>query len=207
MNENLTCARALDPADDGIVRVYDCRTSITFRKTNERFGGLSNLAAGLPLDVNGVRIRTSEALFEALRFPHLPHVQRLIIDQAGPMAAKRKSKLHRVNSRGDWDLVRVSLMRWCLQVKLANNLPRFGALLRETGDRPIVEDSHEDDFWGTRRVADGSLVGQNVLGRLLMDTRGLVRRSSPDALRRVDPPGVLGCQLYGNPIREVSQAA
>jgi type I restriction enzyme S subunit len=207
MNEILTCARALDPADDGVVRVYDPRTSVTFRKTSERFGGLSNMASGFPLEVNGIRIRTSEALYQALRFPHLPEVQRLIIEQASPMAAKMKGKPHRANSRPDWDFVRVALMRWCLRVKLASNSPRFGALLRETGDRPIVEDSHKDDFWGAKRVADGSLVGQNVLGRLLMETRDLVHPSSPDVLRRVDPPGVLGCQLYGNAIREVAQAA
>jgi type I restriction enzyme S subunit len=207
MDEILACAGALDPADDGVVRVYDPRACVSFRKTNERFGGLSNMASGFPLEVNGVRIRTSEALYQALRFPHLPDVQRLIIDQASPMAAKMKSKPHRANSRPDWDSVRVALMRWCVRVKLANNLPRFGALLRESGDRPIVEDSHKDDFWGARRGADGGLVGRNVLGRLLMETRDLVRTSSPEALQRTDPPGVLGCQLYGNAIRMVAREA
>ena len=58
------------------VRTYDPAASVVFLKTNERFGGLSNMAPGFPLRVNGVRIRTSEALYQACRFPHLPDVHR-----------------------------------------------------------------------------------------------------------------------------------
>lgn len=84
------------------VRTYSRKDSAIFRKTAERFGGLSNMAAGFPLRVNGVYIRTSEALYQACRFPHLPDVQRLIIAEASPMTAKMKSKPHRKNSRPDW---------------------------------------------------------------------------------------------------------
>ncbi len=42
--------------------------SAIFRKTAERFGGLSNMAPGYPLLINGVRMLTSEALYQACRF-------------------------------------------------------------------------------------------------------------------------------------------
>ena len=130
-------------------RVYEGESSIVFRKTGERYGGLSNMAAGFPLVVNGIQIRTSEALYQACRFPHLPDVQRLVIDQASPMAAKMRSKPFRKQSRPDWDTVRVKVMRWCLRVKLAQNWERFGALLKGTEGHPIVEEIGEGRFLGS----------------------------------------------------------
>lgn len=115
-------------------RTYQRSECVVFRKTNEHFGGLSNMAGGYPLRVNGVRILTSEALYQACRFPHMPDVQRLIIDQPSPMTAKMKSKPYRADSRPDWDRVRVAVMRWCLRVKLAQHWTKFGARLRETGE-------------------------------------------------------------------------
>jgi ribA/ribD-fused uncharacterized protein len=110
------------------------------------------MAPGFPLKVNGVLIRTSEALYQACRFPHLPKVQRLIIDEGSPMTAKMKSKSYRSQSRPDWDAVRVRIMRWCLRVKLAQHWETFSRLLLATGDQPIVEDSRKDDFWGAKRL-------------------------------------------------------
>src|SRR5215208_5832704 len=90
-------------------REYHRHESIVFCKTKEEFGGLSNMAAGYPLTVNGVHIRTSEALYQACRFPLRPDVQRLIFEQRSPMTAKMKSKPYRNESRSDWDTVRVAI--------------------------------------------------------------------------------------------------
>ena len=65
----------------GDKRTYERQLTVVFRKTQEEFGGLSNMAAGFPLRVNGADIPTSEALYQACRFPHLPDVQRLIVAQ------------------------------------------------------------------------------------------------------------------------------
>src|SRR4051794_19843803 len=102
-------------------RMYNRLECVAFRTTDGRFGGLSNMAPGFPLCVNGTSIRTSEALYQACRFPHLPDVQQLIIEERSPMTAKMKSKPFRKQSRSDWDAVRVKVMRWCLRVKLAQN--------------------------------------------------------------------------------------
>lgn len=188
-------------------RNYVASDSATFRKTSERWGGLSNMAPGFPLEVNEIRIRTSEALYQACRFPHLPDVQRMIIEETSPMTAKMKSKPYRERSRPDWDAVRARVMRWCLRVKLAQNWERFGALLIETDGRHIVEESRRDDFWGAIPTADGHLVGRNVLGRLLMELRELLRRPSLESLRRVEPPHVPRCLLYGQPVLVVEGPA
>ena len=64
------------------------------------------MASGFPIRINGVRVLTSEALYQACRFPHRPEVQRLIIEQTSPMTAKMKGKPYRDDSRPDWDSVR-----------------------------------------------------------------------------------------------------
>ena len=110
------------------VRTYTRAESVVFLKTAEPFGGLSNMARGYPIRVNGIRILTSEALYQACRFPHLPDVQRMIIGENSPMTAKMKSKPHRKDTRPDWDRVRVKVMRWCLRMKLAQNWASFSEI-------------------------------------------------------------------------------
>lgn len=188
-------------------RTYNRRDSTVFRKTHEQFGGLSNMASGFPLEVNGVRIRTSEALYQACRFPQNPKIQRLIIQQRSPMTAKMLGKPHREETRPDWEKVRVKIMRWCLRVKLAQNGQTFGALLCSTGDRPIVEESRKDDFWGAKAVDEETLVGANVLGRLLMELREELRSHNESRLSRVEPPRIPQFWLYVEPIGVVEAPA
>ncbi|MBN1545563.1 MAG: DUF1768 domain-containing protein [Syntrophaceae bacterium] len=187
------------------IRIYERGASIVFLKTNETFGGLSNMAGGFPLSVNGIRILTSEALYQACRFPHRPDVQKLIIGQNSPMTAKMKSKPYRHDSRPDWDLVRVKIMRWCLRVKLAQNWDSFSRLLLQTGDLPIVEQSRKDDFWGAKPTDENTLIGINVLGRLLMELREEVKSKNKESLVLVEPPEIQNFFLDGNPIGAVSE--
>lgn len=188
--------------DETAVHTYRRSQCAVFRKTNDQFGGLSNMAAGFPLWVNGIEMRTSEALYQAARFPHLPNVQRDILAQASPMAAKMKGKPHRRDSRPDFDANRISIMWWSLRVKMACNPTRFSRLLASTGGRPIVEDSHKDTYWGAVAVKDDPqlLRGANVLGRLLVALRDVVDTFDPDTWQVVSPPPIPGFTLFGEPI-------
>jgi len=186
-------------------RTYNRRECVTFRKTAERFGGLSNMAGGYLLNVNGVRILTSEALYQACRFPHLPEVQRQIIAERSPMTAKMKSKPYRDNSRSDWDIVRTKIMRWCLQVKLVQNWDKFSKLLLETEDLPIVEDSRKDDFWGAKPEDEEILIGANVLGRLLMQLREQVKNGEITSQNIINPLPISDFLLYGREINPISK--
>lgn len=190
------------PPESSLLRTYTRSEVIVVYKTKDDFGGLSNMASGYPLQVNGVRVLTTEALYQACRFPHMPQVQREIIGQRSPMTAKMKSKPHRKNSRPDWDDVRYRVMRWCLRVKLAQNYEEFGRLLLTTGDRLIVEQSRRDKYWGAILVdsAGETLVGQNVLGRLLMELREKLRYDQEMALKFVPPLNIPDFLLLGDPI-------
>ena len=180
-------------------RTYHWADCVVFRKTKETYGGLSNMASGYPINIDGCRILTSEALYQACRFPHMPDVQRLIIGQRSPMTAKMKSKPYRKDGRRDWDSVRVPIMRWCLRVKLIQNWDRFSRLLLETGQRLIVEESRKDDFWGAKPKDTDILEGQNVLGRLLMELREKLR-SNPNSLHSIAPAPICDFLLFGKPV-------
>ena len=151
--------------------VYDPSECVVFFKTKEAYGGLSNMCGGFPLLVDGKLYRTSEALYQTLKFPNQPQIQEMIRYEPSPLFAKKKTSPYKHLIRKDWDDVKVDLMMWCLKVKLEQHPDDFGDLLRSTGSRPIVEKSRKDRFWGSVTREDGMLVGQNFLGKLLMELR------------------------------------
>lgn len=186
------------------IRTYRRDDVVSFRRTTEAFGGLSNMAPGFPIQMFGRRVRTAEALYQACRYPHLPEVQRMILNESSPMTAKMRSKPYREDSRPDWNRVRIPIMKWCLRVKLIYNWENFSRLLLATGDKPIVEDSRKDDFWGAKPDSDtDTLTGRNVLGRLLMELRDQFREA-PDGLRRVEPVRIETFLLAGNPLPTIA---
>lgn len=180
--------------------IYRRDECAVFLRTNEHFGGLSNMAGGYPLLINRVRILTSEALYQACRFPHLPDVQKLIIGQASPMTAKMKSKPYRKDSRPDWDEQRVNIMRWCLRVKLAQHWDKFGELLLSTEDRPIVEESYRDQYWGAKPLDRQTLLGENVLGKLLVELREQLKKQDKSTLQNVESLPIKNFLLLHKPI-------
>ncbi|MCC5099189.1 NADAR family protein [Xanthomonas campestris] len=183
---------------DNRLREYLRSESVVVHKTKDSFGGLSNMAGGFPLRINGFRIPTSEALYQACRFPDLPDVQREIIAQHSPMTAKMKGKPHRAATRSDWDTVRHNVMRWCLRVKLAQHYMEFGRLLLASKEKPIVEQSRKDEYWGAIPTQDGqTLVGENVLGRLLMELREALKADFDEKLRFVPVLRIPNFLLFG----------
>lgn len=187
------------------IRTYRAAECVIFKRTNERFGGLSNMAPGFPLMVNDVGIRTSEALYQACRFPHRPELQRLIIDQVSPMTAKMLIKPYRRYSRGDWNHIRVKIMRWCLRIKLAQNWDTFSHLLLATETQQIVEESTKDEFWAAKFVDDNTLLGQNILGRLLMELREELYGQETERLKCIRPPDIPNFLLLERPIQTVRE--
>lgn len=188
----------------------DC---VVIFKVREDWGELSNMHNGFPLRVNGVRIGSSEALYQAMRFPHRPDWQQEILDAPHAMQAKMKSKKEgrrKSGSRQDWETVQLDIMRWCLCAKLAYHYREFGRLLRATNSRAIVEKSRKDRYWGAVLEKDGVLRGENWLGRLLMELRAkLVAKRAAGAeaeLLRVVPPAIPNMRLLGQEI-SVIQAA
>jgi hypothetical protein len=80
-------------------------------------------------------------------------------------------------------------------------------LLLATGDGPIVEQSRRDAFWGAKPLDDDTLVGQNVLGRLLTELRDALRETGSAAFTIVEPPRLPTFLLYERPIGAVRSLA
>lgn len=181
---------------------YNKHHVLSFAKTTGKFGGLSNMAPDYVLFVNEINVPNAESLYQACKFSLYPEIQRMIIEERNPMAAKRISRQYQAYVRPDWEQIKFVVMEWCLRLKLLQNWDKFGGLLRESGSSVIVEYSTKDDVWGAMPKDNDVLVGQNILGRLLMKVRTeyVVPNKKPEKML---PPNVIGLMLYGTPITEV----
>jgi ribA/ribD-fused uncharacterized protein len=154
------------------------------------------MAPKFPIDFNGLHFYTSEAVYQAARYPHRPEIQSIIIETVSPMTGKMKTKKYRCESRPDWMFIQNAVMRWCLRAKLVCNWNEFSRLLLSTEDKPIVEISHRDRYWGTVE-REGVLVGQNILGRLLMELRCDLREGDAK-LHELQPPDIENFVFMGS---------
>ena len=141
---------------------------------------------------------TSEALYQAAKFAAAPEVQRRI---ACAPTAREAAAIGRGTPDGlnpDWNAQRVNAMRWVLRMKREANAAAIDAALARSGDRPIVEVSTRDPWWGAKPAGD-TYRGENVLGRLWMELRRQLRDGDPasraaawtariDVGRLADPP-------------------
>jgi len=179
------------------IREYNPIDVAAFRKTTEKYGGLSNMAAGFSLNINGIIIPTAEHLYQACKYPLFPGIQEEILCENSPMTAKMISRKYQKFVRQDWDDIRIKIMRWVLKVKLTQNYAKFSDTLRETENKPIVELSHKDKIWGAVEHS-GKFVGVNALGRLLMELRAeIINRHYQ---RCIEPPAITGFLLFGHEI-------
>lgn len=172
---------------------------VSFLKTDETFGGLSNMSGDFPIAVNGVRVLTSEHLYQALKFPDHPDVQKSILSKPSPIHCKMiaKSKVNREKVRKDWEEVQLDVMEFCLKVKLLWHWVKFGKLLRAAEGKEIVEiSSKRDTYWGKVNSDDG-LAGENHLGRLLMKLRDELLSECNEHLRIVSPPRAFEFAVFG----------
>jgi len=158
---------------------------IAFTKVKSPHGWLGNMAP-YPLEYQGKEYRTSEALFQCLRFASHPEVQEEIRAQKSPLAAKMIARKNReLLDRGEpWDESEddVDRMRLCLREKLRQH-PELKQLLLETGDALLVEDCtarprESARFWGAV-LENGQWRGRNVLGTLWMELRDELRSDVP----------------------------
>ena len=184
-------------------RIYPNNETVSFRKTTEKWGGLSNMARGFPLYVNDIPIQSSEILYQACRYPNYPEIQREIITFSNPFEAKQVARYYEAKTRDGWEKNRVSIMKWCVRIKLCQNWESFFQLLDSTELNSIVEHSEKDLFWGARRESDGSFYGMNVLGRILMETRDIARARWQEGFNFIPALQLEKFLLLGEPIKGV----
>lgn len=94
--------------------------------------------------------------------------------QMPPGEVKRLGR--KIPLRGDWDKVRVDVMRWLLAQKFAPG-SNLGWKLINTESEDIVElNTWHDLFWGVCQCSTHNGAGENRLGELLMERRAELQR-------------------------------
>jgi ribA/ribD-fused uncharacterized protein len=162
-----------------MMAVYVENDCAVFFRTRDEFGGFSNMHNQYPLELDDFVWPSSEALYQACRFPGRPDIQKAVRESMNSYASKLTAYEYIDHTRPDWDEVKVKVMEMVLRLKVVCHPVRIGTLLSLSGERPIVERSSSDKFWGAVRdynYGNGILEGQNVLGLLWMLMREELKR-------------------------------
>ena len=169
------------PTPEKPMRIYGKDQVCRFRFTRAAWGSFSNFQPlTVPIAAGPWTFATSEAVYQAAKFGARPDIQQRIAEAP---TARDAAAIGRTPSLGidpGWNAQRVDVMRWVLRMKREANAAAIDAVLADTGDRPIVEVSTRDPWWGARPAAD-RYEGRNVLGRLWMEFRQQLRDGHPTA--------------------------
>jgi len=141
-----------------------CVGAICFYHSDQPYGELSNFSAHA-VYLQGKIWPTVEHYYQARKFVDSNRDER-IRTCATPIAAKRQAERWTDQHRDDWPSIKEDVMYQALWAKFTQH-PQLHEMLLRTGDRPLVEHSELDAYWG-----DGSNgTGKNRLGALLMRLR------------------------------------
>ena len=163
------------------MRTYIKEQACGFRFTREAWGAFSNFQPlAVPILAGPWSFGTSEAAYQACKFPAHPDIQQRIAEAPTARQAAAIGRTPGLGIDPGWNAQRVDVMRWVLRMKREANAAEIDAVLAKTGERPIVEVSTRDAWWGARPVAD-RYEGNNVLGRLWMELRQQLREDDPAA--------------------------
>ena len=162
---------------------YSYDTAAIFFRSKERYGLVSNMTGGMPLQVNDVSFQSSEGLDQAFKYPNNPEIQARIGSIGSGLFAKNVaySLAYRPFLMPNWNDVRVDATIAILGIKLLQHQEKFGNALLETGSLPIVKRTPTSGtFWGAILQPNGTVIGGNALGKLLTELRDLlVETKSP----------------------------
>lgn len=114
---------------------------------------------------------TSEHAYHSERFEN-EEMKQSILNMRSAHDAFTYAQINKHLSRGDWNDIKLGVMKEILHAKVAQH-PYVKKKLLQSEDRILVEDSWRDDFWGWGPNKDG----QNMLGKLWMEVRDEVRKA------------------------------
>jgi ribA/ribD-fused uncharacterized protein len=146
---------------------------IEFTKVDLPYGWLGNMYAS-PIEYNGKKWLTSEALFQALRFDD-EEIRELIRKEKSPMGAKMKAKGNKnrmvIEPMSEKD---IENMKMVVRLKFDQN-EVLKSKLKISGEHLIIENignrkGERHLFWGMKKV-NGEWVGNNKMGEILMELR------------------------------------
>ena len=130
---------------------------------------LSNFWA-CPVEYEGITYPSVEHAYQAAKLPN-GDLRKLFAEDIPAAAVKKMGRLFDIDKTA-WEARKVDVMRDLLKIKFA--IPYLHEWLLATGDDELIEGNWwGDTFWGVCRG-----VGQNMLGRLLMEARCELKEAS-----------------------------
>jgi len=142
--------------------------TIKFWAAKGTYGCFSNFSKD-PIEYGGVTYRTSEHLYQSLKFRNGVD-RRAVIDCNTARCAADTGREETRELREDWDEIKFDVMCLAVSLKLMQNEYILN-LLMETEQQDIIEDSPTDYYWGCG--VDGT--GRNRLGEVFMLIRDLIK--------------------------------
>ena len=152
------------------IETYPVGECVAIRKVKDPWGIFGNFFP-IPIIINNVSFKTSEQLFQLMKFKDEEPVKAVYNANNPKMTTKHWEKTHR---REDWGKMIVDAMKFCLTQKYEQS-EDFRQELERSKGKYIVEDETSfpkktPDTWGVKQQGD-DFVGPNLLGRLLMELR------------------------------------
>lgn len=152
--------------------------TIYFYNTTDDYGCFSNFSRhGFELD--GHYWRTSEAYFQAQKFVTTdPDHAAAIREAKSPRIAANMGRSRNHPMRPDWEGVKDDVMRRAVLKKFETHAD-IRQILLGTGDAELVENAPGDYYWGCGKTG----TGKNMLGKILMETRAILRQRAAQATK------------------------
>ena len=152
------------------IETYPVSECVAIRKVKDPWGIFGNFAP-TPIIINGVTFKTSELLFQLMKFKEEEPILAVYNAKNPKMIAKHWEKTHR---REDWGRMIVDAMKFCITQKYEQS-EDFRKELERSKGKYIVEDQTSfpkktPDTWGVKQQGS-DFIGPNLLGRLLMELR------------------------------------
>jgi ribA/ribD-fused uncharacterized protein len=143
---------------------------ISFYKAEGKYGFLSNFA-NYPIKIRDKIWPTTEHYFQGQKYAGTLDEEQ-VRNAETPAKAKELGKDRSKTLRPDWEKVKIDIMREALLAKF-NQHKEIKDKLVATGDATLIEHTENDKFWGD----GGDGLGQNLLGKLLMEIREQLKKS------------------------------
>lgn len=148
----------------------------SFRKDSPYFF-LSNMykVGGGIQTPEGILAPSAENIYQSRKFFYPDARSEVLKAEDGYKAKKVADRLIRSDEplRGNWDEIKVDVMRDVQALKFAAGTKMARMLLNTAEEELIQGNNHDDTFWGVCPV--GSQNGENWLGRILMEQRQALR--------------------------------
>ena len=130
------------------------------------FYALDNFSAHI-VEIWGKKFQTSEHAYQWKKFADSnSEIAERIFTATSPNEVKKISDTYKSETSPEFRALKIEIMEEILQAKVAQH-EKVRRILKDSGNKTIVENSPIDSFWGAG--PDGK--GENALGKLWMKVR------------------------------------